>query len=284
MRARVLAVVAALAVFASACGAVPAQAAAVVGDARVSMEQFSQLVAARVQGLGLEGRDLQLAREGRELGLLDPARVREGVSQALSDGELSQQDLPSLPQPVADDLFAAAREALGDDYAPALEELGVDEDTWRDVHARAAQRLVAGIIYFGQQQPPTIPLAHDDYVRQVQAATLSELVSAELTRQQFSALGLELDPGEVSSREEQIRSSFDSSEAFQAALEQPGRTYPTEEDFQELIVRTQVRQEVLQQQDNAEEAARVRDEIDVQVASRFGTWDPQQGRVVASEV
>lgn len=284
MRARVLAVVAALAVLASACGTVSASAAAVVGDTRVSLEEFSQLVAARVQGLGLEGRDLQLARQARELGLLDPARVRQGVSDALSEGELTQQDLPSLPDPVTDDLFAAAREAMGGDYQPALDELGVDEPTWRDVYGRAVQRLLAGIIYFGQQQPPTIPLARAEYVQQVQAATLSELVSAELARQQFSALGLELDPDEVSSREEQIRSSFDSEEAFRAALEQPGRTYPTTEDFQELIVRTQVRQQVLQQQDNAEEAARVRDAIEVDVASRFGAWDPQQGRVVAPEV
>lgn len=284
VRARVLAVVAALAVLASACGVVSASAAAVVGGTRVPMDQFSRLVAARIQGLGLEGRDLRLAEQGRELGLLSADRIRQGVGQALQNGDMEQGDLPELPEPVVDDLFTSAEQALGDDYAPALQELGVDEQTWRDLYGRAAQRLVAGIIYFGQQQPPSIPLARTDYLREVQAATLTELVSAELTRQQFDALGLELDPEQVQQQEDAITSSFQNEEEFQAALSQPGRGYPTEDDFRELILRTQTRRQVLQQPDNAEQAQQARQQIDVEVPSRFGTWNSEQGRVVAPEV
>lgn len=284
MRARVLAVVAALAVLASACGIVSASAAAVVGDARVPMDAFSRLVAARIEGLGLEGTDLQLAQEGRELGLLSADRIRQGVGQAIQDGDMGQEDLPELPDPVVEELFAAAREAVGDDYEAALEQLGVDDQTWRDVYGRAAERLVAGIIYYGQQQPPSIPLARADYLREVQAATLSELISAELTRQQFDALGLELDPEQVQQQEDAIMTSFENEEEFQSALAQPGRGYPTVEDFRELILRTQTRRQVLQQPDNAQQAQQAREQIEVEVPSRFGTWNPEQGRVVAPEV
>lgn len=284
MRARVLAVVAALAVLASACGTVSASAAAVVGGTRVSMDEFSRLVAARIEGLGLEGRDLQLAEQGRELGLLAPERVRQVVGQAIQDGDMSQQDLPELPDPVVDELLTAAREAVGADYEAGLEELGVTEDVWREVHARAAERLVAGILYFGQQPPPTIPLDRDSYLREVQAATLSELVSAELTRQQFSALDLELDPEQVEQQRDAIMSSFQSEEEFEAVRLQPGRAYPTTEDFEELILRTQVRQQTIQQEVDAQQAQQVRNAIEIDVASRFGTWNPEQGRVVAPEV
>lgn len=284
VRARVLAAVAALAVLAGACGTVSTSAAAVVGDEQVSMEEFSRLVSARIDGLGLEGRELRLAEQGQELGLLAPDRIRQGVSQALSEGDIAQEDLPALPDGVVDQLFDAARQALGDDYEAALEELGLSEDQWREVYALAAERFVAGIIYFGQQQPPSIPLDRDSYLRQVQADTLSELVSAELTRQQFEALDLALDPEEVESQREAIVSSFDSEEQFQSVREQPGRAYPTMPDFDELIVRTQVRQQALQEEEIAQDASEIRGEIEVTVANRFGTWNAEQGRVVAPEV
>lgn len=284
VRARVLAAVAALAVLAGACGTVSTSAAAVVGDEQVSMEEFSRLVSARIDGLGLEGRELRLAEQGQELGLLAPDRIRQGVSQALSEGDIAQEDLPALPDGVVDQLFDAARQALGDDYEAALEELGISEDQWREVYALAAERFVAGIIYFGQQQPPSIPLDRDSYLRQVQADTLSELVSAELTRQQFEALDLALDPEEVESQREAIVSSFDSEEQFQSVREQPGRAYPTMPDFDELIVRTQVRQQALQEEEIAQDASEIRGEIEVTVANRFGTWNAEQGRVVAPEV
>lgn len=124
----------------------------------------------------------------------------------------------------------------------------------------------------------------DSYLQQVQADTLSELVSAELTRQQFEALDLELDPEEVEAQKESIVSSFDSEEQFASVREQPGRAYPTMTDFDELIVRTQVRQEALQEEEIAQEASEVRGEIEVAVASRFGSWNAEQGRVVAAEV
>lgn len=284
MRARVLAVVAALAVLASACGVVSASAAAVVGGTRVPMDEFSRLVQARIQGLGLEGTDLRLAEQGRELGLLSADRIRQGVGQAIQDGDMGQGDLPELPDPVVDELFASAREAVGDDYEPALEELGVDEQTWQEVYGRAAERLVAGILYFGQQQPPTIPLDRADYLRQVQSVTLSELITAELARQQFDALGLELDQDEIDQQREAIMSGFETQEEFEAVRLQAGRGYPTMEDFDELIVRTQLRRQILQQPDNAEQAQRAREQIDIEVPGRFGTWNPEQGRVVAPEV
>lgn len=284
MRARVLAVVAALAVLASACGVVSASAAAVVGGTRVPMDEFSRLVQARIQGLGLEGTDLRLAEQGRELGLLSADRIRQGVGQAIQDGDMGQGDLPELPDPVVDELFASAREAVGDDYEPALEDLGVDEQTWQEVYGRAAERLVAGILYFGQQQPPTIPLDRADYLRQVQSVTLSELITAELARQQFDALGLELDQDEIDQQREAIMSGFETQEEFEAVRLQAGRGYPTMEDFDELIVRTQLRRQILQQPDNAEQAQRAREQIDIEVPGRFGTWNPEQGRVVAPEV
>ncbi len=282
MRSRLLAALAALVVLAAGCGVVPASAAAIVGGERVPMDELSRLATARLEGLGLEGRDLQIAEQARELGLLTDTTVREGVSQAINQGQVAQDALPSLPEEVVDSLYAAEQQALGDGYDDALEELRVDEEAWRELYGRAAEVIVAGILFFGQQQqqPDQVPLAQSAYVGIVQRTTLSELVSVELTRQQFKALGLELSEGDLETQEQAIVSSFEDEEAFQAALDRFG--YPTKRDFDELVVAHAVRSNALQQPDNADDVAAL-DPIEVEIPERFGTWDPTQQRVVEPE-
>lgn len=282
MRSRLLAGLAALAVLAAACGVVPSSAAAVVGAEKVPMDELSRLATARLEGLGLEGRDLRIAEQARELGLLTDSTVREGVSQAINQQQVAQDALPSLPEEVVDSLYSAEQQALGDGYDDALDELRVDEDEWRELYGRAAEVIVAGILFFGQQQqqPDQIPLAQSDYVGIVQRTTLSELVSVELTRQQFRALGLELSEGDLETQEQAIVSSFEDEEAFQAALDRFG--YPTKRDFDELVVAHAVRSNALQQPDNADDVAAL-DPIEVEIPDRFGTWDAAQQRVVEPE-
>lgn len=282
MRSRLLAGLAALLVLAAACGVVPSSAAAVVGDERVPMEELARLATARLEGLGLEGRDLRIAELARELGLVTDTTVREGVSQAINQQQVAQDALPSLPEEVVDSLYSAEQQALGDGYDDALEQLPVDEDEWRELYGRAAEVIVAGILFFGQQQqqPDQIPLAQADYVGIVQRTTLSELVSVELTRQQFRALELELSEDDLETQEQAIVSSFEDEEAFQAALDRFG--YPTKDDFDELVVAHAVRSNALQQPDNADDVAAL-DPIEVEIPERFGTWDTTQQRVVEPE-
>lgn len=282
MRSRLLAGLAVLAVLVAACGVVPSSAAAVVGGEKVPMDELSRLATARLEGLGLEGRDLRIAEQARELGLLTDTTVREGVSQAINQQQVAQDALPSLPEEVVDSLYSAEQQALGDGYDDALDELRVDEDEWRELYGRAAEVIVAGILFFGQQQqqPDQIPLAQSDYVGIVQRTTLSELVSVELTRQQFRALGLELSDGDLETQEQAIVSSFEDEEAFQAALDRFG--YPTKRDFDELVVAHAVRSNALQQPDNADDVASL-DPIEVEIPDRFGTWDAAQQRVVEPE-
>ncbi len=208
--------------------------------------------------------------------------MREGVSQAINEQQVAQDALPSLPEEVVDSLYSTEQQALGDGYDDALEELRVDEDEWRELYGRAAEVIVAGILFFGQQQqqPDQIPLAQSDYVGIVQRTTLSELVSVELTRQQFRELGLELSEGDLETQEQAIVSSFEDEEAFQAALDRFG--YPTKGDFDELVVAHAVRSSALQQPDNADDVAAL-DPIEVEIPERFGTWDATQRRVVEPE-
>lgn len=282
MRARLLAGLAALVVLAAACGVVPSSVAAVVGDEQVPMDELSRLATARLEGLGLEGRDLQIAQQARELGLLTDTTVREGVGQAINEAQVAQDALPTLPEEVVDSLYAAERQALGDGYDDALDELRIDEDEWRERYGRAAEVVVAGILFFGQQQqqPDQIPLDQSAYVGIVQRTTLSELVSVELAQQQFQALGLELSEADLETQEQAIVSSFEDQAAFEAALDRFG--YPTTGDFDELVVAHAVRSNALQQPDNADDLAAL-DPIEVEIPDRFGTWDTAQQRVVEPE-
>lgn len=278
MRLRLLALLAILAMFAGGCATVPSSAAAVVGDTTVSMAEFTRLVDARATGLGMEGRELRLVEQAAELGLYDDPTVRDVVSAAIDQGDISQDDLLELPPEVLDRVVEVTRDQYAGDYEDVVGQLGVSVDQWEAVLRTAAQKLVAAILFFGQQQPPVIPLDRATYLRQVQTSTLSELVSVAVTRQAFESLSLELDPEDVELQRDIIIAGFPTLEDFNRTRVRVG--YPEDEDFEEFIVRHQLREEELMRHD-AEEAVAARDAIEVTVPARFGTWNPAISRVDA---
>lgn len=283
MRARLLTAIAALSVLVGACGTVPSSSAAVVGDDEVSMEQFTTLVTTRLDQVGVDGDDLPIAQQAQDLGLLDVEVLVGAVQQALSDGTMAQDDLPVPPPEVLDRAFTAQRDALGDGYDAALQELGLSEDDWHAVHDRVVPRIIAGFILFNQlgQQPPTpFPLADEGYVGAVQTYSLTELVRVEIVRWRFEQLDLALNPDDVEAQYETVKAGFQDEAAFQRALQQAG--YADDSLFRDLQIRHSLRQQALQEPDNAEALAELED-AEVTVAQRFGSWDASQGRVVAPE-
>jgi hypothetical protein len=278
VRLRLLALMAMLAMFAGACATVPSSAAAVVGDTTISMAEFTRLVDARADGLGMEGRELRLVEQAADLGLYDDPTVRNVVSDAINQEQISQDNLLALPPEVLDRVVEVTRDQYAGDYEEAVAQLGVSITQWESVLRTAAQRLVAAILFYGQQQPAVIPLDRATYLRQVQTSTLSELVSVAVTRQAFESLGLELDPDDVDVQRDIIIAGFPTMEDFDQTRIRVG--YPEMDDFDEFIVRHQLREQELLRHDQ-EEAAAARAAVEVTVQSRFGTWNPAISRVDA---
>ena len=275
MRARLLALLAALAVLAGACATVPGDAVATVNGSEVAYERFERIVAAQASDLGLQPRDAQVAEAAIESGLIDRAALDQALLQELQAGDGSRVR-PGPPTEVdeafVDELYDTT---TADDLASGLAELGVSERRFREVFERLVHFEVRGLLV--NQGQTGFPVDRSAQVLGLQQSVIQRLVQAEIARQAVEELGLEVDPEVVSQVEEQLRSGFPDDESLQAALDDLGYT---REDFDELFVMTQARQQALQSVEDPTAAQAFFEGLDVEVADRFGSWDLQQGQVI----
>lgn len=288
MRARLLVPLAALAMLAGACASVPGDAVATVNGQTVDQDRFERMVSARAANIGMMPRDAEVARRAIDAGIID----RQALDQALV-GELEAlgQGQPSelvagppldVPQEFVDELF---EQQVGDeqDLDAALDELGgVSPDRFREVFDRLVRFEARGLLTNQNPQDGSFttgfPIDRSQQLAGLQQGVIQQLVQAEITRQVVEELDLEVSEDTVAQIEDQVVSQFADDDALQAALDDVGYT---REDFQELFVRTQARQQALQQVQDPAPVQAFFEDLDVDVATRFGRWDEQQGTVVA---
>ena len=276
MRARLLALLAALAVLAGACASVPGDAVATVNGTTIDYGRFERIVAAQASDLGLQARDAQLAQAAIDAGVIDRAALDSALVEELSTSPDQSRIDPGPPLEVdpalLDELYATA---TPDDLADGLQQLGVGERRFREVFDRLVHFEIRGLqLNRGQTG---FPIDRTAQVAGLQQSVIQQLVQAEVARQAVEALDIEVDPEAVSQVEDQVRSRFPDDETLQAALDDAGYT---REDFDELFVLTQARQQALQTVQDPVAAQAFFDDLDVEVATRFGSWDEQQGTVV----
>lgn len=285
MRARILVPLAALAMLAGACASVPGDAVATVNGQTVDYDRFERIVSAQAVNLGLMPRDAQVAQRAIDAGIID----RDALDQALISEfqKLEQgQDSPiaagpplEVPQEFVDELFAQ-QVGSEDELDAALADLGVASRRFREVFDRLVRFEARGLQVNRAQDrsfQTGFPLDRSQQLSGLQQAVIQQLVQAEITRQAVDELDLEVSDETVTQIKDQIAGQFADDAALQAALDDVGFT---ERDFEELIVRTQARQQALQRAEDPTAAQAFFEDLDVEVATRFGRWDEQQGTVV----
>lgn len=286
MRARILAPLAALAMLAGACASVPGDAVATVNGEPIAYEQFERIVAAQVVNAGLTGRDAQVAQQAIDAGILDRAAIDEALQaelRLLRDGEESALVAgPPLevPQELVDELFEQ-QAASGDELEQQLSDLGLSLRRYREVFDRFVRFEVRGLQVNETPEGEFrtgFPIDRTQQVAGVQQSIIQQLVQAEIARQAVGELDLEVAEETISQIENAYLDSFQGEEALDAALDDAGYT---RSDFDELIVGTQARQQTLQSVEDPAAAQAFFEGLDVDVATRFGRWDTQQGTVVA---
>ena len=279
MRARLLALLAALAVLAGACATVPGGAVATVNGTEIDLDRFERIVSAQVSDLGLESRDARVIESAIDVGLLDRAALDQALLQELQKGPEAARIDPGPPLSIddafVDELFDTA---TSDDMSAGLQQLGVSEERLREAFERFVAFEVRGLQMNRGQTG--FPIDRRAQVEGLQQSVIQQLVQAEVARQAVDELGLEVDDQVVQQVEDQLRSGFPDEETLQAALEEAGYT---QEDFRELFVLTQARQQAIQRVEDPAAAQAFFDSLDVEVADRFGSWDLQQGQVVPAD-
>lgn len=275
MRARLLAPLAALAVLVGACATVPGDAVATVNGEAIDYDRFERIVAAQAEGLGLAPRDARLVQSAIDAGVIDRAALDAAIVQELQSAD--PRITPGPPLEVEDAFVDELLQvATPDDLAGALSGIGVAEGRFREVFEQFVRFEIRGIQL--NQGQTGFPIDRSEQVGGLQQSVIQQLVQAEIARQAVAELGLEVDPEVVTQVEEQLRASFPDDETLQAALEDAGYT---QEDFQELFVLTQARQQAIQRVEDPVQAQAFFESLDVDVAARFGSWNLQQGQVVA---
>lgn len=276
MRARLLALLAALAVLAGACASVPSGAVATVNGEPVSYDRFERIVSVQAEGLGLSARDAAAVQAAFDSGLVDRQALDDALLQELQRGDDSRITAgPPLEveDELVDELYA---QQVGDgDLEAELSELGLSERRFREVFDRLVRFEIRGLQV--NQGQTGFPLDRSGQLAGLQQSVIQQLVQAEIARQAVEDLDLEVDPEAMEQIEEQYRTSFVDQETLEAALEDAGYTL---DDFEELFVVTQARQQAIQRVEDPEAAQAFFDGLDVEVADRFGSWDVQQGQVL----
>lgn len=274
MRARLLAVIAALAVSAGACGTVPSGAVAIVEGRQIPMERFERIVAAQSSQLGLRGRTADIAELAQEVGVLDRAALDAAITQEVQSGpdggRLAGAELPELPSDLVDDLLAS--QPVTED---GLDRLGLSEERYREVFAEIAGAEVVGLL--NNQLQSGFPLDARQQIPQLQGSVIQQLVQAEIAEYVVEELDLEVPEEAVQNSEDQIRAQLPADRELEDLLAESGYDL---EDFRQLFVLTPVRQEVIQTSDRSEEIRPLFEDLDVSVAERFGTWDQANGQLL----
>lgn len=276
MRARLLALLGALAVLAGACASVPGDAVATVNGEPVPYDQFERIVSVQAEGLGLSARDATAVQAAFDSGLVDRQALDQALVQELQRGDDSRITA-GPPLEVEDDLVDElyAQQVDDADLESRLSELGLSEQRFREVFDRLVRFEIRGLQV--NQGQGGFPIDRTDQLAGLQQSIISQLVQAEIARQAVDELGLEVDQEAVEEIEEQYRTRFVDQETLEAALRDAGYTL---DDFEELFVLTQARQQAIQQVEDPNTAQAFFEGLDVRVADRFGSWDVQQGQVL----
>jgi hypothetical protein len=278
VRVRLLVPLAALAVLLGACSTVPGDAVATVNGADVDYDRFERIVAAQAEGLGLSARDAATAQAAIDAGLVDRAALDAALIaelQLLQQGQESRVD-PGPPLEVDDDLVDELYEQQAGATDPAqLSDLGLTERRFREVFERLVRFEARGLRLNNLQTG--FPIDRTSQLAGLQQSVIQQLVQAEIARQAVDELDLEIDEDTITEIDEQVRSSFPDQDALDAALAAAGFT---QEDYDELVVMTQARQRAIQRIEDPAPAQAFFDTLEVDVASRFGSWDTQQGQVL----
>lgn len=285
MRARILVSLAALAVLAGACSSVPADSVATVNGQSVDYDRFERIVSAQAVNLGLTPRDAELAQRVIDAGIIDRAaldQVLMGELEKLDRGEESQIVAgPPLevPQEFVDQLYQQ-QVGTAEGLDSTLSDIGVAPRRFREVFDRFVRFEARGLQVNRAQDgsfQTGFSIDRSQQLAGLQQAIIQQLVQAEIARQAVEELDLEVSDETVTQIEDQIAGQFEDAAALDAALEDFGFT---KEDFRELIVRTQARQQAIQRVEDPAQAQSFFENLDIQVAARFGRWDAQQGTVV----
>lgn len=285
MRARILVPLAALAMLAGACSSVPADSVATVNGQAVDYDQFERIVSAQAANLGLGARDAQVAEQAIDSGLIDRQELDQALVEEFQKGEQGQESqiAPGPPLEVSQqfvDQLYEQQVASQDDLDAALSDLGLSSRRFREVFDRLVHFEARGLQVNRAQDgsfQTGFPVDRSQQLAGLQQAIIQQLVQAEIARQAVDDLELEVSEDVVTQIEDQIAGQFEDDAALQAALEDFGFT---DTDFDELIVRTQARQQAIQRVEDPAQAQAFFDDLDVDVAARFGRWDEQQGTVV----
>lgn len=285
MRARILVPLAALAMLAGACSSVPADSVATVNGQAVDYDQFERIASAQAVNLGLRPRDAQVAQQAIDAGLID----REALDQALigefQKGEQGQESQIAIGPPLE-----VSQEFVDQQYQQqvgseenldaTLSDLGISSRRFREVFDRLVRFEARGLQVNRAQDgsfQTGFAIDRSQQLAGLQQSIIQQLVQAEIVRQAVDELDVEVSEDTVSQIEEQIAGQFEDDAALQAALEDFGFT---DTDFDELIVRTQARQQAIQRVEDPAQAQAFFENLHVDVAARFGRWDAQQGTVV----
>lgn len=276
MRARLLALLAALAVLAGACASVPGDAVATVNGEPVPYDQFERIVSVQAEGLGLSARDATAVQAAFDSGLVDRQALDQALVQELQRGDDSRITA-GPPLEVEDDLLDElyVQQVDDADLESQLSELGLSERRFREVFDRLVRFEIRGLQV--NQGQGGFPIDRTDQLAGLQQSIISQLVQAEIARQAIEELDVEVDQEAVEEIEEQYRTRFVDQETLEAALRDAGYTL---DDFEELFVLTQARQQAIQRVEDPSTAQAFFEGLDVQVADRFGSWDVQQGQVL----
>ena len=279
MRARLLAVLAALSVLAAACGVTPAGSVATVNGSQVDYDRFARIVAARLDASELAEADARTIQDAIDVGLLD----RQALDQALlgdlqarqqgGEPRIDQGPPLQVPDDFVDELYQAQPASSADEAE--LERIGTTPDEMRRVFGDFVPFEVRGLLR--SQGQPGFPVDPAQQTLTQQQAVLSTLVQSEILAQAVDELDVAPSDEEVERAAEEIRASVPEDQ-FDEAL--TGLGYD-QDDFRDLIVLPRARQQALQALEDPTEAQAFFDELDVDVADRFGRWDAEQGRLVA---
>lgn len=157
------------------------------------------------------------------------------------------------------------------------------------IDAALVERLVEAQLAASQTDVSGLsPDERAQTVGQSQRQVLTALIRIEVVAQVADEEDVEITEEDLDERFAQEAEAQGGEEALEQLLEQSGLTI---EDFRELVLTDLARQEALQERFSESGEGELQEVVTtamgdarVEVASRFGTWDPQGGQVVPTDL
>lgn len=262
-------------VLGTACGTVPGDVVAVVDGVEIPYSRFDQIMSRSTQYLGLSGSTLEIAERAEAAGLLRRDLLDSTLIQATQSPDVDANLLPQLPEALLDALWFEQFEFLSDDEAAALlDEVGVDEGTYRTVFDQIAVAEMAGLFQTGAGG---FALDRSSQVRGVQSNVIGQLIEFQFTQLLVDRLEIEIPQEDIDLQFEFVAAQFDTDEELAIAV---GRLGYTPHEYRDIVVANQVRTTALQGVQDPDLIADLQayiEGLEVEVAPRFGSFDIQLG-------